>query len=161
MGGWEGASVESMCMGKGMGWGRAGAGRVHSNAVQAGVGHGWRTDGRVHSSAVQAAEEDPDYPYHKKTPEEVIRGMVEVISRNGNFLINRPRPTRVFVCVGFSSPFRARKVRPPSHPLAEKIKPHEYSTIDGRSIACFVTLNPHSRKWPRGYFLAHSRRSGR
>jgi alpha-L-fucosidase len=35
-----------------------------------------------------AAEEDPDYPHHKKTLEEVIYEMVAVISRNGNFLIN-------------------------------------------------------------------------
>lgn len=35
-----------------------------------------------------AAEEDPNYPHHKKTVEEVIHEMVEIISRNGNFLIN-------------------------------------------------------------------------
>lgn len=35
-----------------------------------------------------AAEEDPNYPHHKKTPEEVVHEMVEIISRNGNFLIN-------------------------------------------------------------------------
>jgi alpha-L-fucosidase len=34
-----------------------------------------------------AAEEDPDYP-HKKSVEEVIHEMIEIISRNGNFLIN-------------------------------------------------------------------------
>jgi len=35
-----------------------------------------------------AAEEDPDYPHKKKSVEQVIHEMVEVISRNGNFLIN-------------------------------------------------------------------------
>ena len=35
-----------------------------------------------------AAEEDPDYPHKKKSVEEVVHEMVEVISRNGNFLIN-------------------------------------------------------------------------
>jgi alpha-L-fucosidase len=35
-----------------------------------------------------AAEEDPDYPHRKKSVEEVIHEMVEVVSRNGNFLIN-------------------------------------------------------------------------
>ncbi|MFC2090031.1 alpha-L-fucosidase [Bacteroidota bacterium] len=35
-----------------------------------------------------AAEEDPEYPHKKKSVEEVIHEMVEVISRNGNFLIN-------------------------------------------------------------------------
>jgi alpha-L-fucosidase len=35
-----------------------------------------------------AAEEDPDYSHKKKSVEEVIHEMVEVISRNGNFLIN-------------------------------------------------------------------------
>ncbi len=35
-----------------------------------------------------AAEEDPDYPHRKRSVEGVIHEMVEVISRNGNFLIN-------------------------------------------------------------------------
>jgi alpha-L-fucosidase len=35
-----------------------------------------------------AAEEDPAYPHRKKSVEEVIHEMVEIISRNGNFLIN-------------------------------------------------------------------------
>jgi alpha-L-fucosidase len=35
-----------------------------------------------------AAEEDPDYPHKIKSVEEVIHEMVEIISRNGNFLIN-------------------------------------------------------------------------
>ena len=35
-----------------------------------------------------AAEEDPSYPHAKKSVEEVIHEMVEVVSRNGNFLIN-------------------------------------------------------------------------
>lgn len=35
-----------------------------------------------------AAEEAEDYPYRKKSVEEVIHEMVEIISRNGNFLIN-------------------------------------------------------------------------
>jgi alpha-L-fucosidase len=35
-----------------------------------------------------AAEEDPNYPHKKKSAEDVIHEMVEVISRNGNFLIN-------------------------------------------------------------------------
>ena len=35
-----------------------------------------------------AAEEDPNYPHKKKSVEEVIHEMVEIISRNGNFLIN-------------------------------------------------------------------------
>ena len=35
-----------------------------------------------------AAEEDPQYPHAKKTVESVIHEMVEVVSRNGNFLIN-------------------------------------------------------------------------
>ena len=35
-----------------------------------------------------AAEEDPNYPHKKKSVEQVIHEMVEVISRNGNFLIN-------------------------------------------------------------------------
>ncbi len=35
-----------------------------------------------------ADEENPNYPHHKKTVEEVIHEMVEIISRNGNFLIN-------------------------------------------------------------------------
>ncbi|QDU88855.1 Arylsulfatase precursor [Pirellulimonas nuda] len=35
-----------------------------------------------------AAEDDPDYRHKKKSVEEVIHEMVEVISRNGNFLIN-------------------------------------------------------------------------
>jgi alpha-L-fucosidase len=35
-----------------------------------------------------AAEEDPQYPHRKKSVQEVIHEMVEVISRNGNFLIN-------------------------------------------------------------------------
>ncbi len=35
-----------------------------------------------------AAEEDPHYPHPKKSVEQVIHEMVEIISRNGNFLIN-------------------------------------------------------------------------
>ena len=35
-----------------------------------------------------ADEEDPNYPHKKKTVEQVIHEMVEIISRNGNFLIN-------------------------------------------------------------------------
>ncbi|MEW4561833.1 alpha-L-fucosidase [Bremerella sp. JC770] len=35
-----------------------------------------------------AAEEDPNYPYRKRSVEQVIHEMVEVVSRNGNFLIN-------------------------------------------------------------------------
>jgi len=35
-----------------------------------------------------AAEEDPDYPHKKKSVEQVIHEMVEIVSRNGNFLIN-------------------------------------------------------------------------
>ena len=35
-----------------------------------------------------AAEGDPDYPHKKKSVEQVIHEMVEIISRNGNFLIN-------------------------------------------------------------------------
>ena len=35
-----------------------------------------------------AAEESPDYPHKKKSVEQVIHEMVEIISRNGNFLIN-------------------------------------------------------------------------
>lgn len=35
-----------------------------------------------------AAEEDPNYPHRKKSVEQVIHEMVEVVSRNGNFLIN-------------------------------------------------------------------------
>jgi alpha-L-fucosidase len=35
-----------------------------------------------------AAEEDPDYPHKKKSVEEVVHEMVEIVSRNGNFLIN-------------------------------------------------------------------------
>lgn len=35
-----------------------------------------------------ADEEDPDYPHKKKSVEQVIHEMVEIISRNGNFLIN-------------------------------------------------------------------------
>ena len=40
------------------------------------------------SFGYMAAEEDPRYPYPKKTARDVIHEMVEVISRNGNFLIN-------------------------------------------------------------------------
>jgi alpha-L-fucosidase len=35
-----------------------------------------------------AAEEDQNYPHKKKSVEQVIHEMVEIISRNGNFLIN-------------------------------------------------------------------------
>lgn len=35
-----------------------------------------------------AAEEDPNYPHKKKSVKQVIHEMVEIISRNGNFLIN-------------------------------------------------------------------------
>jgi len=35
-----------------------------------------------------AEEEDPNYPHKKKTVEQVIHEMVEVVSRNGNFLID-------------------------------------------------------------------------
>jgi alpha-L-fucosidase len=35
-----------------------------------------------------AAEEDPDYPHKKKSVEQVIHEMVEIVCRNGNFLIN-------------------------------------------------------------------------
>lgn len=35
-----------------------------------------------------AAEEDPNYPHRKRSVEQVIHEMVEVVSRNGNFLIN-------------------------------------------------------------------------
>jgi alpha-L-fucosidase len=35
-----------------------------------------------------AAEEDPEYPHRKRSIEEVIHELVEVVSRNGNFLIN-------------------------------------------------------------------------
>lgn len=35
-----------------------------------------------------ADEEDPNYPHNKKSVEQVIHEMVEIISRNGNFLIN-------------------------------------------------------------------------
>jgi hypothetical protein len=35
-----------------------------------------------------AAEEDPHYPHKRKTVEQVIHEMVEIVSRNGNFLIN-------------------------------------------------------------------------
>ena len=35
-----------------------------------------------------AAEENPDYPHKRKTVEQVVHEMVEIVSRNGNFLIN-------------------------------------------------------------------------
>ena len=35
-----------------------------------------------------AAEEDPNYPHKKKNVAQVIREMIEIVSRNGNFLIN-------------------------------------------------------------------------
>lgn len=35
-----------------------------------------------------ADEEDPNYPHKRKSVEQVIHEMVEIISRNGNFLIN-------------------------------------------------------------------------
>lgn len=35
-----------------------------------------------------AEEENPDYPFKKKSVSDVIHEMVEIISRNGNFLIN-------------------------------------------------------------------------
>ena len=35
-----------------------------------------------------AAEEDPDYPYTKKSVEQVVHTLVETVSLNGNFLIN-------------------------------------------------------------------------
>ncbi len=35
-----------------------------------------------------AAEEDPDYPYPKKSVEQVVHTLVETVSLNGNFLIN-------------------------------------------------------------------------
>ena len=35
-----------------------------------------------------AAEESADYPYRKRTPQEVIHSLVETVSRNGNFLVN-------------------------------------------------------------------------
>ena len=35
-----------------------------------------------------AAEEDPNYPYTKKSVEQVVHTLIETVSRNGNFLIN-------------------------------------------------------------------------
>jgi hypothetical protein len=35
-----------------------------------------------------AAEEDPDYPHKKKRVEAVVHEMIEIVSRNGNFLVN-------------------------------------------------------------------------